>query len=182
MKIFGKWESKDVKIKDPSIRKHISLVPSLHTGGRHSKLQSKAEVSIVERLTNKMMRKGRATGKKHLAYNITKIAFEIIHEKTKKNPLQVLVNAIENAGPREETVRLKYGGIAVPKAVDTSPQRRVDQALMFIAQGAQKAAFKTKRPIEECLASEIISASKYDVKAFSISKKEEKERIAKAAR
>jgi small subunit ribosomal protein S7 len=53
---------------------------------------------------------------------------------------------------------------------------------MFIAQGAQKAAFKTKRPIEECLASEIISASKYDVKAFSISKKEEKERIAKAAR
>jgi len=33
----------------------------------------------------------------------------------------VLVDAVENTGPREETVRLKYGGINVPKSVDTAP-------------------------------------------------------------
>lgn len=49
-------------------------------------------------------------------------AFDIINKKTGQNPIQVLVNAVSNAGPREETVRLKYGGIAVPKSVDTAPQ------------------------------------------------------------
>ena len=44
-----------------------------------------------------------------------------------------MAKAIADAGSREEVVRLKYGGITVPNAVDTSPQRRVDTALMFIA-------------------------------------------------
>ena len=96
--------------------------------------------------------------------------------------MQLLIQAVENAGPREETVRLRYGGISVPKAVDTASQRRVDLALMFIAQGAKKTAFKSKRTFDDCLASEIIAAAKNDVRSFSISKKEEKERVAKAAR
>ncbi|HEX59009.1 MAG TPA: 30S ribosomal protein S7 [Methanomicrobia archaeon] len=183
-KIFGKWDVSEVEIKDIALHRYITLEPksALHTGGRHAKKPfAKAEVCIVERLINKMMRGGRNTGKKLKAYNIVKRAFDIIYEKTKENPVQLLVDAITNAGPREETVRLKYGGIAVPKAVDTSTQRRVDQALMFIAQGAQKAAFKSKRSIEECLADEIISAAK-NRKCYSISQKEEKERIAKGAR
>jgi len=183
-KIFGKWDISEVEIKDIALRRYITLEPksALHTGGRHAKKPfAKADVCIVERLINKMMRGGRNTGKKLKAYNIVKRAFDIIYEKTKENPVQLLVDAIMNAGPREETVRLKYGGIAVPKAVDTSTQRRVDQALMFIAQGAQKAAFRSKRSIEECLADEIISAAK-NRKCYSISQKEEKERIAKGAR
>ena len=70
----------------------------------------------------------------------------------------------------------------MPKAVDTAPQRRVDTALRLIAQGAYNASFKSRRPIEETLANEIIAAANYDVRSYSINKKEGKERVAKAAR
>ncbi|MHC1565463.1 MAG: uS7 family ribosomal protein, partial [Candidatus Syntropharchaeales archaeon] len=72
--------------------------------------------------------------------------------------------------------------ISVPKSVDTAPLRRIDQALMNIAKGAKRTSFKSRRSASECLATEIIAAANYDVKTFSIGRKEEKERIAKAAR
>lgn len=183
-KIFGKWDVSNIQIDDLGVKQYVNLESVLlpHTGGKAAQQSSKSRISVIERLINKVMRSEHSTGKKQKAYNIVRSAFDIIHDKTKENPLQSLIKAIENAGPREEIVRLKYGGISVPKAVDTSPQRRVDQALMFIAQGAQKASFKSKRSIEECLASEIIAASRYDAKCYSISRKEEKERVAKAAR
>ena len=183
MKLFGRWDLDEVEIHDPGMEKYITISPVTYSGGRHSKQQfNKSEISIVERLINKMMRNEHNTGKKQKAHKIVMNAFEIINERTKENPVQILINAIENAGQREETVRLKYGGISVPKAVDTAPQRRVDCALMFITKGATNAAFKTRRSAAECLATEIIAASNDEVRSFSISKKGEKERIAKAAR
>jgi len=146
--VFGKWDPEEVEIKDPALKNYICLEPRyvIHTHGRHANIPfAKQNVFIVERLINKVMRKGKNTGKKMLAYDIVREAFEIIHRKTKKNPLQVLVDAIINAGPREEVVRLKYGGIAVPKSVDTSSLRRVDVALRNIAEGARLAAFKSKK-------------------------------------
>jgi small subunit ribosomal protein S7 len=137
---------------------------------------------IVERLINKLMRNEFNTGEKIKCYNIVRDAFEIIQKKTGQNPVQVFIDALENSGPREETVRLKYGGINVPKAVDTAPMRRVDQALMFITQGAEKASFKSKKAVEVALAEELMAAAKGDVKSYSVGKKDEKERVAKAAR
>jgi small subunit ribosomal protein S7 len=122
------------------------------------------------------------TGKKQQATRIVREAFEIVEERTEGNPIQVLVTAVENAGPREETVRLKYGGISVPKAVDVGPQRRVDQALKFIAQGTYNGSFKTPTPAEEALANQLIGASNYDLQAYPINQKEEQERVAAAAR
>ncbi|AGK60715.1 SSU ribosomal protein S7P [Archaeoglobus sulfaticallidus PM70-1] len=183
--VFGKYDPEEVEISDPALKNYISLEPRYvyHTHGRHSKIPfGKRKVFIVERLINKVMRKEKNTGKKILAYNIVKSAFEIIEKKTKKNPLQVLVDALINAGPREEIVRLKYGGIAVPKSVDTSSLRRLDIALRNIAEGARKASFKSKRSIEACLADEIISAANNDSKSFAVAKKEEIERVAKSAR
>ncbi len=183
--VFGKWNAEEVEVKDPALKNYICLKPRFvpHTHGRHANEPfAKQNVFIVERLINKVMRKGRNTGKKHLAYNIVKEAFEIIHKKTKKNPLQVLVDALVNAGPREEVVRLKMGGIAVPKAVDTSSLRRLDIALRNIAEGARLAAFKSKKSIAECLADEIIAAANNDSRSYAIAKKEEVERIAKSAR
>ena len=109
-------------------------------------------------------------------------AFEIVAKVTEKNPLSVLGKAIANAGPREEVVRLKYGGITVPKAVDTSPQRRVDTALMFIAKGAHAASFKKTKTAEAALAEEIIAAANRDVKSYAINHRDSVERVAKAAR
>ncbi len=185
MKVFGKWDASEVEFPDPSVKNYINLQPRLvlHSGGRHAKQQfKKSELHIVERLINKMMRKEKNTGQKQTAYRIVEEAFDIIHSKTKENPLSVLVKAIANAGPREEVVRLKYGGITVPKAVDTAPQRRVDTALMLIAKGAWQASFKSKRSIQSCLADEIIAAANYDVKSFAVSRKDSVERVAKAAR
>ncbi|MFQ6051519.1 MAG: 30S ribosomal protein S7 [Candidatus Hydrothermarchaeota archaeon] len=185
MNAFEKWNSNEIEIKDPGLGKYINLNPKLvpHTSGKHSKKRfQKAEVWIVERLINKIMRSEENSGKKHLAYNVVKEAFEIIHKRTKKNPVQVLVDAIINAGPREETTKLKYGGIVYQQAVDVSPQRRVDIALRLIAMGAKKASFGNKKSFAECLASEIIGASEYDTRFFSIQKKDEIERIAKSSR
>jgi small subunit ribosomal protein S7 len=169
----------------------------LHAGGRHASKQfGKAEVPIVERLVNKVMRSGPgvrklggkvirgagACGKKHKAHNIVRKAFDLIEQRTKKNPIQVLVDAIQNAAPREETTRISYGGITYHVAVDSAPQRRLDIALKNLAAGAFAASFGSKKPIEECLAEELIMASNYDMKSFAIARKEETERIAKGAR
>ncbi|OYT50642.1 MAG: 30S ribosomal protein S7 [Desulfurococcales archaeon ex4484_204] len=185
IRLFGKWRFDGVVVRDPSLKKYISLRPVYlpHTGGRHEhKRFGKAEVPIVERLMNVLMRPGRNTGKKHLAYNIVKKAFEIIHLKTGENPLQVLVRAIENAAPREETTRIMYGGIIYHVAVDISPLRRVDLALRHMAEGARVAAFRSHKTIAECLADEILHASKGDPKSYAISRKEEIERIALSSR
>ncbi|MCS7111204.1 MAG: 30S ribosomal protein S7 [Ignisphaera sp.] len=185
LKLFGKWSYRDVVVLDPSLKKYISLKPVIvpHTAGRHAHRRfGKAEVPIVERLINKMMRKMKNTGKKHLAYNIVKTAFDLIHIKTKDNPLQVLVRAIENAAPREETTRIVYGGIVYHVAVDISPMRRADLAIRHITEGSYLCSFRSVKPIEECLADEIIAAANYDSRSYAIQRKEEIERIALSSR
>jgi small subunit ribosomal protein S7 len=185
IKLFDKWSYDDVEVKDPGLRRYICLKPVYipHTGGRHEhKKFGKAEVPIVERLINKLMRPGKNMGKKHLATNIVKQAFEIIHLSTGENPIQVLVRAIENSAPREETTRIMYGGIVYHQSVDVSPLRRLNLALKFITEGARSAAFGNPKSIEEALAEEIIKAAKSDPSSYAIQKKEEIERIALASR
>jgi small subunit ribosomal protein S7 len=183
--LFNQWDIGEVQIADPGLVRYINLHSMIvpHSGGKYTRQEfNKGNMLIVERLINRLMQSEMNTGNKTLAIRIVKDAFEIINKKTKKNPVQVLVEAIANAGPREETVRLKYGGINVPKSVDTAPLRRVNTAIFFIAEGVHKAAHKSKKPVSACLADELIAASKGDVKTYSVSKKEERERIAKSAR
>lgn len=183
--LFNRWDLNEVQVNDPGIQRYISLKSAIvpHTSGRLTRQQFvKGQMFLVERLINRLMQTEMNTGAKHRAIRITKEAFEIIHRKTKKNPVQVLVDAIANAGPREETVRLKYGGINVPKSVDTAPLRRVNTALRFIAEGVYTATHKNRKTVAECLADELIAASRGDSKCYSIMKKEERERIAIASR
>jgi len=185
IRLFGKWSWVGVEVRDPGLKRYISLKPVWlpHTGGRHEKRRfAKAEVPIVERLMNKLMRPGRNGGKKHLAYNIVKTAFDIIYFETGENPLQVLVRAIENSAPREDTTKITYGGITYRVSVDVSPQRRVDLALRFLTEGARLCAFNNPKPIEECLAEEIILAARGDPRSHAVKQKEEIERIALSSR
>lgn len=185
IRLFGKWSWVGVEVRDPGLKRYISLRPIWipNTGGRHEHRRfAKSQVPIVERLINQLMRPGRNGGKKHLAYNIVKTAFDIIYLETGENPIQVLVKAIENSAPREETTRIVYGGITYRVSVDVSPQRRVDLALRFIAEGARNCAFNNPKPIEECLAQEIILASRSDPQSHAIRQKEEIERIALSSR
>ncbi|QKQ99828.1 30S ribosomal protein S7 [Metallosphaera tengchongensis] len=184
LKIFGKWDTK-VEIRDPSLKKYISLVPVYlpHSGGRHEHRRfGKARVSVVERLINELMRPGKNKGKKILAYNIVKATFELVQARTGQNPLQILVRAIENSAPREEVTRIMYGGIVYYVAVDVSPQRRVDIVLRNLVDGARASSFNNPKPIEEALADELIAAASGDSRSFAIRKKEETERIALSSR
>ncbi|WP_207586866.1 30S ribosomal protein S7 [Halomontanus rarus] len=182
-KLFGKWEISGIEYSDPSTERYLTVTPVAHTAGRHARKQfQKSEISVVERFINRLMQTEENTGKKQQTLNLVRDAFDIIHERTEENPIQVLVTAVENAAPREETVRLKYGGISVPKAVDVAPQRRVDQGLKFIAEGVKNSSFKTPTSAEEAIASQLIGAANYDVQTYAVSQKEEKERVAAAAR
>ena len=181
--LFGRWPVEGIEFRDPSTQRYITVTPVAHTMGRHAKKQfEKSEISIVERLVNRLMQASDNTGKKQQTIRITREAFEIVADRTDENPVQVLVRAVENSAPREETVRLKYGGISVPQAVDVSPQRRVDQALKFIAEGAYNASHKAPTSAAEALAGQLIGAADNDVSTYAVGQKEEKERVAAAAR
>ena len=154
-----------------------------HTAGRSQKRRfRKAQCPIVERLVNSLMRKGVNNGKKMLGVRIVQQAFEIVHLLTDANPLQVYVTAVVNAGPREDSTRIGAGGIVRRQAVDCSPFRRVNQAIYNIGNGAREASFRTIKTIAECLADEIINASKGSSNSSAIKKKDEVERVAKANR
>ena len=183
--VFGKYDTTEIVINDAGLAKYIDLnstsVP--HSGGKHAnKWFGKSNLSIVERLLNNIMRTEKYTGKKLKAYKAVSDAFDIIAAKTKKNPVQVLVEALENAAPREEVTRLQFGGISVPKAVDISPQRRLDIALRNVSSGVVAASAKNKKTIQDCLADEIMLAAKGDMTSFAVAKKEETERVAQSAR
>ena len=181
--LFGEWSIDDIEYNDPSTERYVTVTPIAHTMGRHAAKQfQKSEISIVERLINRLMQTDENTGDKQKTMRITREAFEIVYERTGENPVQVLVRAVENSAPREETVRLKYGGISVPKAVDIAPQRRVDLALMFIAQGVYNDSFKSPVDAEDALARQLMGAANNDVGTYAVNQKEEKERVAAAAR
>lgn len=184
-KLFERWETTGIEIRDVGLARYINLNPVyiLHTDARYAGMRfGKRNMHLVERLINQIMRTENWTGKKSSAYRAVRDAFQIVEERTKENPVQVLVRAIENAAPREEVTRLRYGGISVPKAVDVAPARRVDLAVRRMAAGAVDASHKSKNSIAQCIADEILKAAKNDMNSAAVAKKEEVERVAKSAR
>ena len=185
IKLFQKWSFKDVGVRDAGLQRYISLRPVVlpHSMGRHEhKRFRKASVNIVERLINDLMRPGKNAGKKARVINIVRHAFEIINLRTGKNPVDVLVKAVENSAPCEDTTRISYGGIVYHLSVDVAPQRRIDLALRNITEGARQLSINNPRSIEECLADELIMAGNNDMKSFAVAKRNETERIAQASR
>tara|TARA_B100000929_G_C15299227_1_gene349787 strand:+ start:33 stop:629 length:597 start_codon:yes stop_codon:yes gene_type:complete len=191
--LFRKWDTTEIEIKDVGLKTAISLkqvIIPLDFGRSALKRYNKGQVNIVERLANKLMHfgkkyaknTGRQGGKKHHSLNIVKTAFEIIHLKTGKNPVEVLVRAVENSAPNEDTTRIVYGGTVYHVSVDVAPLRRVDLALRFIADAIKEATFSNPKPIEEYIAEHLILASNNDPLAPSIKKKNELERVAQASR
>ena len=188
VKLFGRWSFEDVEVKDISLEDYIACKPKFaqflpHSQGRWQKKRfRKAGCPIVERLVCSMMRYGRNNGKKVMAVRIVKHAFEIIHLLTDQNPVQVLVQAILQSGPREDSTRVGSAGVVRRQAVDMSPFRRVNMALYLLCTGAREAAFRNVKTIAECLADEVINAARGSSNSYAIKKKDEIERVAKANR
>lgn len=186
IKLFNKWSFKDVEIKDVSLvdyiqNRHPHFIP--HTAGRYAtKRFKKSQCSIVERFTNSLMMNGRNNGKKLMAVRIVRDALMIIHIRTGENPIQILVDAIVNSGAREDSTRIGSSGTVRRQAVDVSPLRRVNQAIVLLTIGARKASFRNIKTIAECLAQELINAAKGSSTSYAIKKKDELERVAKSNR
>ncbi|MCX6801776.1 MAG: 30S ribosomal protein S7 [Candidatus Diapherotrites archaeon] len=198
-KIFDRWETSDIKVNDLGLQKYICLETKTipHSFGRNSKKRfDKAKVNIVERLANKLMRSGQgkrklsgkyirgrgSTGKKLQALHIVEDAFDRIERRTKKNPVEVLIRALEYSAPREDTTRLKKGGISYSQSVDVAPMRRLDEALKNLALAAFANSFNNKTSAEDALAEELILASQENSKSQGVKRRNEVERIAVSSR
>lgn len=194
---FNKWDCSGIKVEDPGIADYINLNPVIvpKTGARYAGNRfHKSKLFIVERLINKVMVPGRAATKKHVissgqctgkantAYNVILETLNTIEKKMNKNPIEVFVKALENAAPREEIITIEYGGARYPKAVECSPQRRIDRTLKFMVQGSFKSAFNRKKSYSSALADEIMHAYKMSNQSVALSKKLEVERQADSSR
>jgi small subunit ribosomal protein S7 len=185
IKLFQKWSFKDVTVVDIGLQRYLNLTPMVapHSMGRHEHQRfRKAKVNVVERLINSLMRSGKNSGKKAKTTNIVKEAFEIINAKTGKNPIEVLVKAVENAAPCEDTTRISYGGVVYHLSVDVAPQRRIDLAIRHISEGARASSINNPKSIQETLADELILAAAKDIKSAGVAKRNEIERVAQSSR
>ena len=185
IKLFQKWSFKDAKVEDIGLQRYLNLTPMTtpHSMGRHEHQRfRKANVNIVERLINNLMRPGKNSGKKAKTANIVKQAFEIIYLRTGKNPIEVLVKAVENCSPCEDTTRVSYGGVVYHLSVDVAPQRRIDLAIRHITEGASAASKNNPLSIQEAVANELVLAANKDIKSAGIAKRNEIERVAQSSR
>ncbi|MFH1276294.1 MAG: 30S ribosomal protein S7 [Candidatus Woesearchaeota archaeon] len=196
IKFFNRWTNEGVTVDDFGLRGYITIEPKIipKTGARYAGNRfHKSNTFIVERLATKMMGSGHKskkhyvssghnTGKKNAVLRIVEKALAKAELKLKKNPLAILVKAVENAAPREEVIAIEYGGARYPKSVDVAPQRRVDLALRYITQGAYLKSFNKKFKIEDALAEEIINACLCSGKSNAIAKKRDLERQAASSK
>jgi len=193
---FGKYDASEAEVTDNGLLRYINLenIAAPRSNGRHSEKQFyKADVPIVERLLNRMYVAGHS-GQKHLVssghntghserlWNVIDDAFSIVEDETGENPIQVLVDAIENSAPVEEVVTYQRGGARARKAVLVSPQRRVDLALRLLVQGSYQERLTSEEEASEALADELISAADGDNSVKAVREKERREREAEGAR
>jgi len=197
IKLFNTWSFKDIDIKDDTLISYINLKPIIvpHSCGRHEhKRFWKSNISITERLLNRLLSPGfiggkikghkssYQSGKKSKLIKSLKTAFTLIDYITGENPIQILVDAITNTAPREETTRIAMGGISYASAVDIAPQRRVDLAIKYLVQAIAGRSSSSLKAFEENLAQELIMASKNSQESRAVKRKDEIERIAVSAR
>ncbi|MBI5159096.1 30S ribosomal protein S7 [Candidatus Micrarchaeota archaeon] len=198
-KLFGKYDLSEVSVTDEGLKPYVSLtsVKIPHSHGRQAKKQfGKSKVNLVERLVNKLMRggtgkktagrvirtHGKLQGKKYKAIKIVEQALAEVQKRTNKNPVQTLVEAVQNTAPREDTTRVQFGGVSYQVAVDVAAQRRLDMALRNLSLAAIMQSFAKKTTMAEALANELVLASKADVNSYAVKKRDETERIARSAR
>lgn len=194
-KIFDKYDLSEVQVEDPGLKDVINLEPKLilKTHGRNVVKHGQTKVNIIERLMNRVAVAGhrgkkhkiifgRSTGKYSKNMKIVLEAFKLIENRTQKNPIAVLIKALENSAPRDEITVIEYGGARYPQAVDVSPLRRVNLAIRWIVQGGSDRAFNKKKNIVQGLSEEIIMASEKNGESFAIRKRNESEKQADSAR
>lgn len=129
--------------------------------------------TIVGKLINLVLRKGKKTVAERIVYN----ALEIIKQKTKEDPLKVLEKAIENARPLLETKSRRVGGATYQVPVEVPEQRSISLGMRWLVKFAKERSGKS---MEEKLAAEILDAVAN--KGGAIKKKEDTHKMAESNR
>lgn len=194
-KLFDMYDVSAIEVKDRAIKPYLNVGARLmvKTFGRNLERFANSKVNIVEKLANRLQVPGHV-GKKHKIITSwssgkfnknMKTVLEVlalIEKRTKKNPVQVLVQAIENASPRDEITVIEQAGARYPQSVDVSPIRRINLAIRWMVQGAYNKHFGKKKKMAETLADEIIKASEGSMDSYAKSKANESEKQADSAR
>ncbi|MDD5606286.1 MAG: 30S ribosomal protein S7 [Candidatus Pacebacteria bacterium] len=106
----------------------------------------------VEKFINYVMRRGKKSVARKAVYD----CFDIIKEKTKKEPLVIFNLALNNACPKLEVKSKRVGGATYQVPVEVKRERAVTLACRWLLEAARK---KKGKPMKEKLALEIIEAS-----------------------
>ena len=128
---------------------------------------------LVAKFINKIMKDGKKTTARKIVYG----SFEIIKEKTKKEPLDVFEKAIDNTSPLLEVKAKRVGGATYQVPREVERDRMVTLAMRWLIEAANS---KKGKPMKEKLAEELILASQNEGSA--VKKKENTHRMAEANR
>jgi len=127
----------------------------------------------VAQFINQVMRQGKKTIARKIVYG----AFDVLKEKTKKEPLEIFNKAIENASPLLEVKPKRIGGATYQIPVEVKGERRKTLAIRWIIQAAKSGRGK---PMKIKLADEISNAANNT--GWAVKKKEDTHRMAEANR
>lgn len=128
---------------------------------------------LVTKLTNKLM----FAGKKGVAERVVYGALDLIRERTTKDPVEVVDQALKNTAPLLEVKPRRVGGATYQVPVEVRPERRMSLALRWLIQYARERGEKT---MDERLAGELIDAA--NNAGGAVRRKEEMHRMAEANR
>ena len=126
---------------------------------------------LVSRLINNIMQDGKKGTAQTILYN----AFDIIAEKTGREPMEVFEEAIENIMPVLEVKARRIGGANYQVPVEVRPERRITLGLRWLVQYSRSSGEKT---MEQRLANEIIDAANNT--GASVKKREDTHKMAEA--
>lgn len=128
---------------------------------------------MVAILINHIMERG----KKNMARKIVYGAFDIIKEKTQKDPVEIFDTAIQNASPLLEIKPKRIGGATYQVPTEVRGERKITLALRWIIKAAKS---KKGKPMREKLAEELMMAAKNE--GAAIKKRDDVHRMAEANR
>jgi len=128
---------------------------------------------LLTKFMNSLMRDGKKSTAERIVYG----SFDIVHERTREDPLGVFRRAIENTKPSVEVKSRRVGGSTYQVPIEVRPERQTALAIRWVIEQARKRSGKSMR---EKLANELIEAAHN--RGGAIKKKEDVHRMAEANR
>lgn len=127
----------------------------------------------VSALINRMMRRGKKSVARSVAYR----AFDLVQGQAKREPLEVLEQALRNVAPVVEVKPRRVGGATYQVPIEVPPHRRESLAMRWILQAART---RTGKSMSEKLAAELVDAANNTGAAMK--RREETHKMAEANR